>query len=114
MYRLALFFADLCSFETQNLDRLGHEVKSPQGMVKTGMQCPRIHVMRKANLLDPPQTLEIRVLNQVENDAVRHRDKAVNGVIEDFVAWHGKNLGQRSESIGSGARGIFGSKNDNQ
>ena len=69
--------------------------------------------MRKANLLDAPQTLEIRMLDEFENDAIGHSDKAVDGVIEDFVAWHGKNLGQRSESLGSGARGIFSSKIDN-
>ena len=78
------------------------------------MQCPGVHIMRKANLFDAPQTLEIRVFNQVENDAIRHRDKAVDGVVEDFVAWHGNNLGQRSESLGSGARGIFCTKNDNR
>lgn len=78
------------------------------------MQGSWVHIMGKANLFDPPQTLEIRVFNQVENDAVGHSDKAVDGVIEDFVAWHGKNLLQRSESLRSGARGIFGSKNDNQ
>ena len=77
------------------------------------MQSPRVHIMRKANLFDPPQTLEIGMLNQVENDAIWHSDKAVDGVIENFVAWHGKNLGQRSESLGSGARGIFCTKNDN-
>ena len=77
------------------------------------MQCPWVHIMRKANLFDPPQTLKIRMLNQVKNDAIRHRDKAVDGVVEDFVAWHGENLGQRSESLGSGARGIFSSKIDN-
>ena len=51
---------------------------------ETGVQGTGIHVRREAQLPDTPQALEIRVINQIEQYAVWHRYKAINGVVEDF------------------------------
>ena len=90
----SFLIADLGSFGAQHVDGLGHQVKGTQGVVKTRVQCPRVNIVRQTDLFDAPQALKIGVLNEIENDAIRHRDESINGVIEDFVGSHTLNLMQ--------------------
>jgi hypothetical protein len=44
--------------------------------------------VRQARLLDPPQTLKVGVLYQVENNTVGNPNEAIDRVVEDFVISH--------------------------
>ena len=57
-------------------------------MMKTRMQRPRIDVVRHTQLLDPSKTLEIRMLDEVEQNAVGNGDEAVNRVVKYFFSFH--------------------------
>lgn len=54
-------------------------------MVKTGMIRPREHQMTHAQLPYPAQSLEIRVFNEVKQDIVWQRKKAIQGVVDIFA-----------------------------
>ncbi len=44
--------------------------------------------MRKARLLDAPQSLKVGVLYQVEDNAVGNPNEAIDRVVEDFFVLH--------------------------
>lgn len=61
----ALFFvgSDFMALVPKHVNGLLHQVHSPDGVVKTRMQCARINQVRQPKLLDAPQPLKPRVLN---------------------------------------------------
>lgn len=51
------------------------------------MERPGINVVRKADLLDVAQPLEIRMFHQIKEDPVGNTYEAVDGVVEDFMGF---------------------------
>jgi hypothetical protein len=60
-----------------------------EGMVKTRMHRARIYQVRKSELLDIPQTLNVRMLNQFKNQLRRYGYEPVNGIIDDLFPVQG-------------------------
>ena len=61
LFRLAYFEA----LFAQKRYRLLHEVHGAKGMVKTGMVRPRVDQVAEPHLRDAPESLEIRVFDQL-------------------------------------------------
>lgn len=73
------------AFASNARDRLGHEVHSAQYVMKTGVHGARIHQVTEAQLLDPTQALQVRMLEDIENNFVGQRNKTVDWVVYDFL-----------------------------
>lgn len=70
---------------TQYLDGLQHKVHGTQGMMKTGVQGPGIDQMGQPQLLDPPQTLKITVLKDIEEQISRKSDETMHRIVQDLA-----------------------------
>ena len=55
-----------------------------QRMMETRMQRPGVNHLRKAQLLNAAQALEVGMVDDVEQELRRNCYKAVNRVVEDF------------------------------
>ena len=75
---------DIGSFLAQRFNGLLHQVQGAQCVMKARMQSARIHIGAEPELPDSAQSLEIRVVDQIEQDAVWDGHKAVDRVVEDF------------------------------
>ena len=53
--------------------------------MKTGVQRAGIYQVGHAQLLDIPQTLKVRVFNQIEHQLGWYTDKSVNRVVYNFL-----------------------------
>jgi hypothetical protein len=53
-------------------------------MMKARMIRSGINKVRHSQLPDPPQSLEIRMLDKLHHLIVGHRDDSVNGIVKDF------------------------------
>ena len=69
----------------QNVNRHTHEMKRAQRVMESRVVGARIHIISQAELGDPAQALEVRMLNQIEYQLVRNRDESVNRVVENLV-----------------------------
>ncbi len=81
---LKFFAADVRPFTLQHPQRLLHQVQRAQSVMKTSVERARINVVRHTQLLDAAQTLHPRVVEQIEQNAFRHVDESVNGVVKYF------------------------------
>src|SRR5690606_14098685 len=84
-YGFFFIFRNLMSFATNNLYGEVHEVHGSQNMMKTGMQCSRIHQVGHAQLFDASQALHVRMFHKIKNELVRNGNETVNGIIEYFL-----------------------------
>lgn len=72
-------------FAAYAIDRLGHEVHGAQHMMKTRVVGTRINQMTQAQLLNATQALQVRMLEDIENNFVGQRNKTVDWVVYDFL-----------------------------
>jgi hypothetical protein len=77
-----LFGSDVVAFDLEYGDSLAHEVKGTEGVMKTRMIGTGIYIAAKAQLLDAPETLEIRMLYDIEYELMRNGDKAMHRVVK--------------------------------
>jgi hypothetical protein len=73
------------------------------------MQRTGINKIGKAQLPDAAQTLEIRMFNNIENQARRNGDKPVNWIVKDFfllktLLW---NVLENRNGTGSGLKSVL-------
>jgi hypothetical protein len=54
-------------------------------MLKPRMECTGIDQVRQPKLFDPPEPLEIRVLDDPEGSFARDADESVNRVVDYFA-----------------------------
>ena len=71
-------------FAAQRGDRLTDQMHGPERVMETRVQCAGIHQMPKPELLDVAQPLEPRMIDQLQDPRVRHRDEAVDRIVEDL------------------------------
>jgi hypothetical protein len=94
-----LVTANGMAFALQRTHGLPHQVHSPQRVVKARMQSTRIHVLRQTQLLDSPEPLKVRMLNQIEQQLRWNCDESVNGIVENLLfvrCWHETKVTRRS------------------
>lgn len=82
--RLSFFFRNIMSSAAQNADGFTHQMHSAQCMVKPGMVGTRIDEVAQPQLLDTPESLHQRMLNEVENNFKWNRNKPVNRVVQNL------------------------------
>jgi hypothetical protein len=80
-----LLIGNLQPFLTDVVNGLVHQVQCTQGMLKTGVGSSRIYQARQSELLDPSQTLQKRMFQQIKNKISRNFDKSVNRIVDDLV-----------------------------
>jgi hypothetical protein len=78
------FRGDISSFLAERFNGLLHQMQGPQRMMKTRMQGAWIYIRAEPKLPDTAQSLEIWMVDQIEQNAVRDRHKAIDRVVEDF------------------------------
>ena len=78
-------FTDVMTFGTDLFDRVLHQVHGSYGVVEPVVNSSGIYKMGKSELGDPPQSLKIGVIDQVVNNIIPEGNKAINGVVQDFV-----------------------------
>jgi len=61
-----------------------HQVHGPDGVVEARVQCPGIHQVRQPELLDSAQPLKVWMLNQIGNEIIGNRNKAVHRIVKYF------------------------------
>jgi len=54
-------------------------------VLKAGMESARVDKVGKSELLDVPQTLEVRMRNNIEDQLTFDVNKAVERIINDFL-----------------------------
>lgn len=84
-YRFQLLLADVVTLAPEQLDGTPHQMHGAQTVRKSGVVGAGIDHVGHADLLDPPQALEIWMLNDVKMQFVRDVDKSVDGVVDDFL-----------------------------
>jgi hypothetical protein len=73
------------AFQAEGFNGQPAQVECAKGMRKAGMQSPGVYQVGKAQLLDAPKPLKIRVLDQVEYQVVRNGNETINRVVEYFA-----------------------------
>src|SRR5690606_13676882 len=63
------------------------QVVHSDGVLEPGVHCGGIPEMRKAQLLDPPQALKLRRIDQLSRDGVK-RDRSVNRIPYHRIVCH--------------------------
>jgi hypothetical protein len=56
-----------------------------QGMLKAGMGGTRINKTGEAQLFDPSQALQVRMLEQIEDEISGDDDEPMNRIIDNFA-----------------------------
>jgi hypothetical protein len=77
------------SFHSKNVDGLSHQVQGTDRVLESRVLRPRVHIMCEPELLDPPQSLKVPVLNEVEDQIGGNGNESVNRIIENFTLIHG-------------------------
>ena len=66
----------------QNAKGLFHQVHRAKGMMEPGVGGGWVDLIRESQLLDPPQSLKIGMLDHVEHQVIGDGDEPVNRVVD--------------------------------
>src|SRR5690606_35031932 len=81
-------------------ERLLHQRHRAEGVLEPGVDGAGEDEEAEAELADPPEALERRRLDEVEDEPLRHADEAVDGVAEELeAARQGEVGGERGRAI---------------
>lgn len=83
-----LFMADFMALAAEVIECNTHQVHRTHGVMKTSVECPRVHKIRKAKLLDSAKALEVRVFDYVEYQFAVYGDETINRVVKNFLLIH--------------------------
>lgn len=72
------------------------------GVLKSGVQGPRINQMRETHLLDIAQPLKITVFYQVKNQVGWNGHKAINGIVNYFLFIQHGNVNMMTSVFSTG------------
>jgi len=72
------------TFLTQNINCHIHKMGGSECMLKTGMSSTGVNKAGQSELSDPPQSLKIRMFNQIKNNVPGDINKTVNRIINNL------------------------------
>lgn len=86
--RLGFPVANPDTLAAQCLNGFYHQVERAEGMVKPGMGCAGIDIFGHAKLLDTPQSLKKRMLDELIYQCARYGQKTIYRIINDLAFMH--------------------------
>ena len=84
----SFFLGDGMTFDDQIVQGLGHQMRGPQCMMESMMMSPGIHQAGQTQLRYAAQALEIRVLDDIEDELIGYGNKAIDRIVQDFALIH--------------------------
>lgn len=72
------------AFALEGVDGETHKMEGSNGMLEAGVLCSWIDHTGESELLDTAQTIEVRVLDDVEKQSLGNANKSEYGVVDDF------------------------------
>jgi hypothetical protein len=76
-----LIVADGMSFQAQFIERTGHEVHCPNGMMEAIVRGTRVNEVGETKLRYPPKALKPRVVHYIEHHFVSNGDETVHWIV---------------------------------
>ena len=83
--RAFFFLRNIVALATDTRNSLRHEMHGAQYMMEARVVGTWIYEVAQAQLLDAAQALQVRMLEDIENNFVRQRNKTIDWVVYDFL-----------------------------